>query len=254
MLKALALALGLLLAPGLGAEELPPRPILGSTLRLIGDYGLSPLRLRGRELGVAALLGAGAVALHQIDVPVAKALSTGDARKDHLNDSMPLVSDLGEGWVDALAAGALWALGDQRLADTSVRALQAMAVAGVYNQSLKYALWSNRPYDDLTAHEYFRYGQGGRGMPSGHAFSVFAAAEVYGSEYGRWWSYPFAALVAYSRIYNQAHWLSDVYVGAVLGVAAGHQANRAARTLGQPRWRLTPVPDRENALAFSTHF
>lgn len=249
MLKALLL---LLLASGLRAEAPPPQPVFGSTLRLIGDYGLSPLRLRGAELGYALLLGAGAVALHQVDVPVQKALSTGDARKPYLDDSMPLVSDLGEGWVDALAAGALWALGDERLSDTSLRALQAMAVAGIYNQALKYALWSNRPYDDLTAHEYFRYGQGGRGMPSGHTFSVFAAAEVYGAEYSRWWTYPFAALVSYSRIYNQAHWLSDVYVGTVLGIAAGYQTNRAAREKGQPRWRV--VPAGPTALALSTRF
>jgi hypothetical protein len=244
------------LAPGLRAEAATPapRPLIPSTLRLLGDYGLSPLKLRGADLGYAALLGAAAIGLHQVDVPVQKALSTGDARKPWLDDSMPLASDLGEGWVDALAAGTLWALGDERLSDTSVRALQAMAVAGVYNQALKYALWSNRPYDDLTAHEYFQYGSGGRGMPSGHAFSVFAAAEVYGAEYGRLWTYPFALLVSYSRIYNQAHWLSDVCVGAVLGILAGRQADEAARELGQPRWRVAPAAGRENALALSAQF
>jgi membrane-associated phospholipid phosphatase len=244
-------------APALCAEEASPpapRPIFSSTLRLLGDYGLSPFKLRGADLGYAAVLGAVAIGLHQADVPVQKALSTGDARKPWLDDSMPLASDLGEGWVDALAAGTLWALGDERLSDTSVRALQAMAVAGVYNQALKYALWSNRPYDDLTAHEYFQYGKGGRGMPSGHAFSVFAAAEVYGAEYGRFWTYPFALLVSYSRIYNQAHWLSDVYVGAVLGIIAGRQSDEAARELGQPRWRVGPAAGRENALAISTRF
>ncbi len=259
--KALAALLALALSSaGLCGGEAPqalspsPRPLIRSTLQSIADYGLSPLALRWDEVHAAAGLGLVALALHQHDVALTARLATKDARKEWLDRSMPLVSDLGEGWVDALAAGAGWAFGGERLSDTSVQALQAMAIAGIYNQALKHVFWSSRPYEDLERHRYFAYDQSTKAMPSGHTFSVFAAAEVYGAEYGRWISYPLAALVGYSRIYNQAHWASDVYVGAVLGIAAGYQVRRAAKTQGQPRWNLGLAPDRELALALSTRF
>lgn len=237
----------LALSSALHAEPLPPRPLIGSTLVQLGDYGLSPTRLRWGELQLASAAVLVAVALQQEDVTLARWVSTGDARKPWLDAVMPKVSNAGEGWVEASLCAVAWGLGGQRLSDTSAQALQALAIAGVYTQTLKYAAWSNRPSQDMTRHRYFAYDQGSMGMPSGHAFSAFAMAEVYGDEYGRWISYPFALLIAYSRLYNQAHWSSDVYVGAVLGVAAGWQVRRAARTQGPPRWQVDVAPRPDGA-------
>lgn len=48
-----------------------------------------------------------------------------------------------------------------------------------------------------------------------------------------------AALIAYSRVYNQDHWPSDVVAGAILGIAAGVQARRAAESGGEPDLRFS---------------
>jgi membrane-associated phospholipid phosphatase len=177
------------------------------------------------------------VTLHN-DVPLYQAIATGDARKPWLDHSMPTVSALGDGLMEAGLTAMAAKLGPPRLARTSTVALQALVVVSVWSEVLKVAAWSNRPYEDSSGHYFFDYGQPTQGMPSGHTFSAFAVAEVYGAEYGRWWTYPVAALIGYSRIYNQDHWPSDVAAGAVLGIAAGVQARRAAESGGVPGLRL----------------
>lgn len=246
---------GAVAVPAAEGQAPPPRPFLASGLQALADYGLSPLRLDREGWHALGALGLSAAMVHQADVHLQARLAGPAARQAWLDASMPWVSELSEGWVLGLAAATGWGLGDRRLADTSAQALHAMAIAAVYNQGLKFALWSNRPSQDSTAHRYFAYDQPSRGMPSGHTFAAFAMAESYGAEYGRWVTYPLALLVAYSRVYNNAHWASDVYVGGLMGVAAGWQVRQAALTRGQPRWRAQWLPNGDGGrLALSRGF
>jgi membrane-associated phospholipid phosphatase len=63
------------------------------------------------------------------------------------------------------------------------------------------------------------------GFPSGHAISGFAVATVIARRYGkrhRWVpyvAYGAAGLIGFSRITNQAHFPSEVFLGAALGYA-----------------------------------
>lgn len=61
-------------------------------------------------------------------------------------------------------------------------------------------------------------------FPSGHAAIAFAGAELINQEYGDvspWYSvagYTVASATAVLRVYNNAHWFSDVVAGAGIGI------------------------------------
>ncbi|HTB34878.1 MAG TPA: phosphatase PAP2 family protein [bacterium] len=229
----------------------PPVQAFGAgTLHLLQAYPLGPLHWDGTDWLWAAGAGAAVAVTWNNDLPLYHALATGDARKAWLDHSMPAVSVLGDGFMEMGAVAVAGELGGPRLARTSAEAEQALCVVAVYSEVFKFAAWSNRPYQDDTQHKLWYFGQPTQGMPSGHTFSAFAVAEAYGAEYGRWWTYPLAGLIAYSRVYNQAHWPSDVVAGAALGIAAGVQARHQAEALGAPslRFGLAPSPSGQTPL------
>jgi membrane-associated phospholipid phosphatase len=86
----------------------------------------------------------------------------------------------------------------------------------------------NRNFDDSWFHSHrgpFYLGPGG--FPSGHALAAFSIATVFAGRYRRhrwvaWTAYGLAGLVGFSRITLQAHFPSDVFVGAVLGYTISH--------------------------------
>jgi len=62
-------------------------------------------------------------------------------------------------------------------------------------------------------------------LPSGHTSSTFAVAAVLDREYGPWVGVPMyglAGMVGYARLDDDEHYLSDVVMGAVMGVVIGH--------------------------------
>ena len=62
-------------------------------------------------------------------------------------------------------------------------------------------------------------------MPSGHSAFAFAIASYISSETDNLLvdilSYACATLVGYSRIKDDQHWASDVYLGAIIGISVG---------------------------------
>jgi membrane-associated phospholipid phosphatase len=65
-----------------------------------------------------------------------------------------------------------------------------------------------------------------RSFPTGHTTRAFALASLISSIYkDKIWigilSYTIAAGVAWSRVYDNQHWPSDVFIGAALGFAVG---------------------------------
>jgi membrane-associated phospholipid phosphatase len=157
-----------------------------------------------------------------------------DLRVQPVFQLMRLWTWLGFGWVLAAVAAALFGIGlwrkQQRLKQAAALSLIALAVSGLVVQTIKHLI--GRPRPKLADQGVFGWGpsfqSGHDSFPSGHTISAFAMAAVLSSFYpsGRWIWYSLAVLVAFTRVYIDAHFASDVFVGAVLGVLIGMWASR----------------------------
>jgi membrane-associated phospholipid phosphatase len=105
------------------------------------------------------------------------------------------------------------ALGESRLAYLGSDLVRAQLVSQTLVQGLKFTTGRSRPDGSNT-----------QSFPSGHTASAAATASVLQRHFG--WkagvpAYGFAAYVAASRMSADKHHLSDVLMGAAIGIAAG---------------------------------
>ena len=141
---------------------------------------------------------------------------------------------LGGTWVQLGGAVATYGVGKltahPRVAELGRDLIRVQAVNGALTHGLKRAVGRRRPD-----------GTGRRSFPSGHASATFASAVVLHNHLG--WkvgvpSMAVASYVAASRMSENRHYLSDVIVGAAIGLAAGQAVTFRLR---QARFELAPL-------------
>jgi lipid A 3-O-deacylase len=119
------------------------------------------------------------------------------------------------------------------------RVFAGMVAAGIAVEAIKTTVGRGRPRDvgDRYAFQPFTRDNRWLSFPSGHATAGFALAAALDQEYDlgawRWLGYGVAGMIAWSRVYDDAHWTSDTVAGAITGVAAA----RTVVTLLQGRER-----------------
>jgi len=131
--------------------------------------------------------------------------------------------------------------GNDNAARLGLHTAEAVLVGNFITGTLKYVAGRKRPYaspghpDDFKLFRGFK-GDSVRSFPSGHTTSAFAAAAAATAETGYIWKEgkPFvggvlftaAGIVGLSRMYHNAHWASDVVVGAAIGSFVGWKVVR----------------------------
>jgi undecaprenyl-diphosphatase len=115
-----------------------------------------------------------------------------------------------------------------RLGRTSFVALDSVVMSTVITTGIKQVAGRVRPRSAKSSDEWFEYGN--LSFPSGHVSSVTAFVTPYILEYHKTnplvWSlvfFPIHQMVG--RVKYQAHWTSDVIVGAMVGVLSGYIAH-----------------------------
>lgn len=127
----------------------------------------------------------------------------------------------------AVLGASLYEGTSSRFGKTSWQALDAALVSQVFTEGMKKATGRKRP---RNAEGPSDWNEGGESFPSGHVSGVTAMVTPYILEYGDeqpWvhalWFFPIHQMVG--RVKAQAHWQSDVTVGALVGFASGYFAH-----------------------------
>jgi membrane-associated phospholipid phosphatase len=140
-----------------------------------------------------------------------------------------------------LVAGGLvvsgFAFRDQRLNLMGREAIEASVFSGLLESALKPAFGRVRPGGSASG-TTFEPGSSNYSFPSGHSTEAFAVASVIAARSSGWVvpviAYAGAALVAFDRVNDHAHFPSDVVAGAAIGTAVGrfivHRHENAAET------------------------
>jgi membrane-associated phospholipid phosphatase len=172
----------------------------------------------------------------------------------------PVITNLGDGAFSAGLFGGFVGYGlifeDKKSFEVGKIGIESFLLTGVSVQLFKYLCGRERP-SDATRPGGFWYGPfayfdkhkgGKRGLaafdsfPSGHTTTAFSAATTLSDFYTEPWvsytSYSLASLVGVSRVMERTHWLSDCFVGAIIG----HYGTRLVEKLNYNSGGITLLP------------
>jgi len=193
-----------------------------------------PARWKAGEWIAFSGVVAGGVALYFYDDEIRQWIQRNPSEtKD--NVSYYALQPWGSGLYPAALFGGFYIYGlaaqDLKARQVAMGGLQAFVMAGVTTQIIKHLTHRHRPYDDDPSDPTNWEGPSFKGwthtsFPSGHTSTAFALAALLSSVYkDKVWvgiaSYTIATGVAWSRVYDNDHWPTDVFIGAALGFAIG---------------------------------
>jgi membrane-associated phospholipid phosphatase len=206
-----------------------------------------PAMVTGGDLLKLAAAGAVTGLAYQLDVRVREATHGDDANPNRVLQSLERVGDVYTYGGAVGIGGALWVGGmmaeNKVVATTGLRALESVFAAGLVTKTLKGVTGRARPNVAPHRHDSFEWGRGfgtidGRyeSFPSGHATIAFAFASAVTGEVARsapqhtrkvaFATYGLASAITYSRLYADEHWLSDLTLGAGIGMVSGWAVTR----------------------------
>jgi membrane-associated phospholipid phosphatase len=206
-----------------------------------------PAMITGGDLLKLGAFGVVSVLAYQVDGPVREATAGDGSNDDKFHYTLEQVGDIYSYGGAVGVGGAMWVGGmvadNKVVATTGLRALEAIFSAGVLAKTIKGVAGRARPA--LPPHDPngFEFGRGFgvidgeyESLPSGHATIVFAFASAVTGEVRQSApqhlrkvaiaSYGMAFLTTYSRLHADEHWLSDLTLGAGIGLVSGWAVTR----------------------------
>lgn len=216
--------------------------LLGRNLK---EEFTKPFHMKDKDWGNFGKFAAITFAMSFTDEPIQKKVLKLRNRNTSINNISKYVTKFG-GVYEVISLAGLGTYGfvfkNEKLQTTTILATQAYITATALESVLKYLSGRTRPSyyrADQEAEPRFlgpftkalRDPAGKReysSFPSGHTTVAFAAATVYASEYRDKplvpiIAYSAASLIGVSRVTENKHWVTDVFVGATVGYLAGKQ-------------------------------
>ena len=146
------------------------------------------------------------------------------------------VTGLGLGEFHAIAWGSTTAIAfatkNKRLQQTVIIWAGSLLINSVLTDQLKISFQRHRPNsgDPYNSFDWRKGPKLHTSFPSAHTSNAFTTATVFATQYKtkKWVppvAYTLASLVGLSRIYDNAHWTSDVLAGAAIGFLSAKVMN-----------------------------
>ncbi|MGH7554830.1 MAG: phosphatase PAP2 family protein [Longimicrobiales bacterium] len=204
----------------------------------------APARWDGRDWLTLPLAGAGLAALAVLDGESAEFMRR--RQDEDLTRYATEYEHLGTAYNFGILAGFYAAgllLDDVKARMVAMEGLASSAIAAaVITPTLQYITGRHRPRASEDPYTFYAFSRN-ISFPSGHTTQAFAVASVIATEYDALWiktmAYGLAGVVGLCRMYDDAHYLSDVTAAALIGTAVG----RSVAHFGQSeRRRVTVQP------------
>ncbi len=239
------------------ADEMKITPYKSNFLKDEGRMWGAPLHWDVKDFLVCGAVLAATGALIANDEAIYKEFKSFQGTNPWVDKVSPAATLLGDWGVDCGIAGLFFLGGvlakDRRARDTGLMAWETLLHTGLLVQVVKHLAGRQRPSVESGSDYWYgpsaffkRYSEGYfssyDSFFSGHTVSAWGLATVIAENYRhRPWvpplCYGLAALVGLSRLTEDAHWLSDVFLGAAVGFAVGkmvvHNQNK--------RFQFTPA-------------
>ena len=227
----------------------------------IGHIFTSPGRIRGKDWltigGVALITG---ILIHN-DEKIYQEFKQFQRKNEWADKFSGKVTKLGDGGFNLGVSGVFylggWLFKDKRAIDTAKLTLMTFVHTSLVVQFGKHMTGRQRPswdngkdywhgpsgfFDRYKPYQISKYDA----FPSGHTISIFGTATVVSEMYKDTVivpivSYSLATLCGLSRVTEDTHWLSDVFLGAVLGYAIGKYVVKRRSKYSKRRWNFYPT-------------
>lgn len=196
-----------------------------------------------RTLGVVGVLMA-------FDRPIMDFVQ--DNQSETLGDVVEVTNLFGEMTGLLPIIGGSMALGlvfkNDKLKSAALRSVGAVAIGQLTVEFLKAMSHRSRPRDNQGPYDF-----GGPGMssdntsfPSGHSAGAWSVMTVFATEFKDTkivpiLAYSLAAMTSFSRVYKNAHWLSDVTLGALVGWISGKLMYKIFKKKTDGNITITPL-------------
>ena len=118
-------------------------------------------------------------------------------------------------------------VGNNDIRSTGVMVFESLVFAGAITTILKSAVGRGRPYlnEGVWNFRGLQFDEDRYSLPSGHSTVAFAVSSSLAARIKNIWAtvglYSLATLTAASRVYHDEHWISDNFLGAVIGTTVG---------------------------------
>ena len=199
-------------------------------------FGLvaAPFMFDGRDWARVGLTAAGTALIFAMDKNV-KNFTLRNHNK--LNDAIFDIDSYQGNFYSLFLAWGIYGYGalagNSKIRKMGLHATEAFIYSGAITGAIKLLIGRRRPYAG-DSHLYFRpfrlFDDTYQALPSGHTTVSFAVSTVLAKSidnmYWKVFWYGTAGLVGASRIYHNKHWLSDVFLGAVIGYYVGEYVSR----------------------------